>query len=123
MTTLQTYGRHLDTCDLTRRISRFEDQPGGGAVNVEPRCSCGFSAALLASTEGWQPIATADKDADVVLLYLDGSGVQPGYWEKGRWLACETSALTGGRWHAEPTHWMPLPKAPSPPSGSGSKTT
>lgn len=65
----------------------------------------------------WQPIATAPKDADVLLLYLDGSGVLPGYWEGKRWLACETSGLTGGGWHTEPTHWMPLPDPPSVLSG------
>lgn len=63
--------------------------------------------------QGWQPIETAPKDADVLLLYLDGSGVQPGYWEDDRWIACETHWLTGGGWHAEPTHWMPLPDPPA----------
>ena len=64
----------------------------------------------------WQPIETADKKADVLLLYLDGSGVLPGYWDDERncWLACETSGLYGGMWHATPTHWMPLP---APPGG------
>jgi len=62
----------------------------------------------------WQPIDTAPKDVDVLLLYLDGSGVQPGYWDRDNdcWLACETKGLTGGRWYSTPTHWMPLPDPP-----------
>ena len=75
----------------------------------------GILAALEAEqNNGWLPIASAPKDADVILLYLDGSGVQPGYWDedRGRWLACETHGLTGGGWHADPTHWMPLPDPP-----------
>src|SRR6185369_9874236 len=66
----------------------------------------------------WQPIDTAPKDADVLLLWAEGWGVQPGYWcrldedesEHG-WIASETEGLTGGRFK-EATHWMPLPAAP-----------
>jgi hypothetical protein len=68
----------------------------------------------------WQPIETAPKDSDVLLLYQDGEGVQAGYWydlEKPHsWVAVETQGLTGGR--MQPTHWMPLPAAPvTPPEG------
>lgn len=62
----------------------------------------------------WQLIETAPKDMDVLLLYQDGEGVQPGYWyDSGGqqcWLAVETQGLTGGK--MQPTHWMPLPLAP-----------
>lgn len=70
--------------------------------------------------QGWQPIKTAPKDDDILLLYRDGEGVQPGYWddEIKSWLAVETQGLTGGRMH--PTHWMPLP---SPPGDQPQETT
>lgn len=75
----------------------------------------------------WQPIETAPKDDDLILLYLEGSGVRPGYWDddqrwddklkryvegNGRWLAVESQCLTGGGWQTAPTHWMPLPDPP-----------
>lgn len=61
---------------------------------------------------GWRPIDSAPKDADVLLLYGDGEGIQPGYWDDDddHWFAVETRGLTGG-W-MKPTHWQPLPPAP-----------
>ena len=62
----------------------------------------------------WQPIETAPKDADILLLYSARDGVQPGYWddlkEPHGWVAVETQSLTGGR--MKPTHWM-LPEPPT----------
>jgi hypothetical protein len=61
----------------------------------------------------WQPIETAPKDADVLLLFAEGWGVQPGYWDEHRWLCVETQDLTGGSMgDSGPTHWMPLPDPP-----------
>ena len=66
---------------------------------------------LSATPMGWQDIESAPKDADVLMLYRDGEGVQPGYYEDGSWFAVETQALTGGR--MKPTHWMPFPSPPA----------
>lgn len=67
--------------------------------------------------EAWQPIATAPKNADVVLLFCENEGVMPGYWDEmgpeHRWVSSETQTLSGGRMLA--THWMPLPAAPGRP--------
>lgn len=79
----------------------------------------------------WQDISTAPKDGTEILLfthheadeYLDESfdAVQIGLWDDG-------NHAPGSAFHREPgwcqqkigkpTHWMPLPKAPSTPSGS-----
>lgn len=79
--------------------------------------ACAAAALDAAQAQPWQPIATAPKDADVLLLYQDGHGVQPGYWydlDKSDqvWVAVETQGLTGGR--MQPTHWRPLPEPPAP---------
>ncbi len=60
----------------------------------------------------WQPIETAPKDADLLLLYQDGEGVRAGYWHAAGkcWVCEETQGLTAGR--MKPTHWMELPPAP-----------
>ena len=50
----------------------------------------------------WQPISTAPKGCDV--LVTDGSKVHLGRWV-GRYFAWGYST--------DPTHWMPLPKAPA----------
>ncbi len=64
----------------------------------------------------WQPIATAPKDADKILLYSAEEGFDCGYWEESVWLP------KGGAWIIylarsdtailNPTHWMPLPEPP-----------
>ena len=78
------------------------------------------------SSQRWQPIETAPKDADVLLLFAEGWGVQPGYWyqmdddtSQHRWLCVETQGLTGGGMGDGPTHWMPLPQAPGAVFGRG----
>lgn len=63
----------------------------------------------------WQPIETAPKDAELLLLYDEQEGVRAGFWDAveispAGWIATETQGLTCGR--MEPTHWMPLPDPP-----------
>ena len=78
----------------------------------------GWDAALAAHEAAlapqWQDIATAPKYDDFLLLWSEGEGVQPGYWNETSddafWVAVETATLTGGR--MTPTHWMPLPEPP-----------
>jgi len=75
------------------------------------------------SDQGWREIASAPKDADLLLLWADGEGVQAGYWDrldddesKHRWIAVETQGLSGGGWHCGPTHWRELPAPPVSPA-------
>lgn len=72
-------------------------------------------AALRAAVSGegtWQPIATAPKDADLLLLCGPLDGVRSGYWDDDshQWMSVETKGLTGG-WMT-PTLWQPMPAAP-----------
>ena len=77
-----------------------------------------FREAMLAaptppvSEDRWQPIETAPKDgSDVLLAGKRREDIASGYWLQ--------SAYAGnGAWiwpfvHKDPTHWMPLPKAPA----------
>ena len=68
----------------------------------------------------WQPISTAPKDAFVLLAGPSGyttiktvftTGRMCSDYHKGRWIDHANDDLTD--WGFEPTHWMPLPKAPN----------
>ena len=68
----------------------------------------------------WQPIETAPKDAFVLLAGPSGyttiktvfaTGRMCSDYHKGRWIDHANDDLTD--WGFEPTHWMPLPKAPA----------
>ena len=68
---------------------------------------------------GWQPIETAPRDGDVVLIFTPRTfpQVTAGGW-RGE-LALEHWQCVGYRWHydGDATHWMPLPPAPTPTTG------
>lgn len=74
---------------------------------------------VAALTAGWQPIETADKDADALLL-SDGCFVDVGGWLSAADQGAEPEEefrISAGWWllqhsHMRPTHWMPLPAPP-----------
>lgn len=65
----------------------------------------------------WQPIETADQNAELLWLFDPTEGVAIGFWDfmDGYWRGVETSGLSGGR--ITPTHQAPLtmPDPPAPP--------
>ena len=71
------------------------------------------------SDQGWQPIATAPKDHDGLLL-TDGNQVSQGGWvsqlDQGADYEGQSGAPSPGWWSVDgiekPTHWMPLPAPP-----------
>lgn len=73
-----------------------------------------------ADMRGWQPIATAPKDGEPILVTgIAGPGPWKGKpyhdiiaWRHGEWCCfdIETSDYTYPV--GEPTHWMPLPEPP-----------
>ena len=86
----------------------------------------GLRAALAAaptppvSEDRWQPIETAPKDKFVLLAGPSGyttieivyaTGRMCSDYHVGRWIDHANDDLTD--WGFEPTHWMPLPKAPT----------
>jgi len=75
---------------------------------------CAIEAALRSQgkVEGWRPIDTAPKDGSTVLAYSPVDGPFTSRWEGRIW--------QGQPWRpykealkANPTHWMPLPSAPT----------
>ena len=72
------------------------------------------------SEDRWLPIATAPKDRFVLLAGPSGyttietvfaTGRMCSDYHVGRWIDHANDDLTD--WGFEPTHWMPLPKAPA----------
>ena len=72
------------------------------------------------SEDRWQPIATAPKNEFVLLAGPSGyttietvfaTGRMCSDYHVGRWIDHANDDLTD--WGFEPTHWMPLPKAPT----------
>lgn len=66
----------------------------------------------------WQPIETAPKDGTRILIF--NGNTLSAYWYKfvskqgGSWQLTEAGGYAGdGDLSSEPTHWMPLPEAPT----------
>lgn len=74
-------------------------------------------AAGQASKQEWQPIETAPRDGTAVFVSLIGSDIpHPARFENGEWrMTWDRYALSD--WDG-PTHWMPLPAAPSQEGGA-----
>lgn len=70
-----------------------------------------------AQREQWQPIETAPKDGTYVLLYCDYYGIGRCVWDdwRGVWRSDDPNHGIG---FPQPTHWMPLPAAPTPEAGA-----
>jgi hypothetical protein len=58
----------------------------------------------------WRPIATAPKDGSDILAYEEEDGIAIIWWGFGCWL---NDAGTNDGLSPTPTHWMPLPDAPT----------
>jgi len=62
----------------------------------------------------WLPIGTAPKDGTDILLHFDGRVPVVAAWFRDGWAPMD---LNGAHLPGEPTHWMPLPQAPSDQEG------
>ena len=83
---------------------------------AEEKAKVALSAALAAM---WQPIETAPKDGRDVLLWYPLEGlsdtferVLPAHWAHENWVF-QGRAFRGYSQAYQPTHWMPLPPAPT----------
>lgn len=78
----------------------------------------------------WQPIETAPKDGNNLLLWMDRKDYRAEFCCIGRWSCTSVDHLLGSRWLCDdsckyawatgfygdpPTHWMPLPDPPKSP--------
>ena len=73
----------------------------------------------LEQIQGWQPIETAPKDGNCILLYVPRAQkhklVSGQYHSYGKYDGRELGGWTD-RWNKpinNPTHWTPLPKPPT----------
>lgn len=59
----------------------------------------------------WQPIETAPKTGERILIAHGNSVWEDEWWgdDDGYWFECSQS---GPHWGEAPTHWMPLPDPP-----------
>lgn len=96
-------------CDGSGTI-QVPDEAGPDAYPVDIDCPCCKGTGEPAA---WQPIETAPQGV-TILVYNPFMGVYASNseWCKGYWLALSAGDLTG-RWFPVPTHWMPLPNAPT----------
>ncbi len=109
--------------------------PDGGRARMIPeplanQCRDTFQIAVrellaappTAQAEGWQPIETAPKDGQAILV-TDGRGCYCVEWnEEFDWWTVDDNKLGPFRLRGSaPTHWMPLPAAPGPADGESNE--
>lgn len=70
-------------------------------------------AALTSAPSGWRTIDSAPKDGTHILLYQPSCGQFEGWWHDAWPRACEEYWMDYADSEPEPTHWQPLPSAPS----------
>lgn len=105
--------------DGNQGLGASEDRPGSQASD---QAAARLDAPRVDPSREWQPIATAPKDGEVVLICFANAGGQIAMaaWvaepyssedpEDGHWRGF--LAMLGVTDFIEPTHWMPLPAPP-----------
>ena len=77
-------------------------------------------AALEAALKGWQPIKTAPMDGTIMDVWCPedtpqgGYRVPDSYWSTVDQIWRRIGGASETTWMHQPTHWMPIPDAPSP---------
>lgn len=109
-------------CELTPsgQIAYFDGKPMimPGPVGNDCHTTPLYTAATQArpaSGEAWQPIETAPKEPGVYLLLATAAWVCEGWWDDSTDSWWERNNHETDAWGAQiyPTHWMPLPAAPT----------
>jgi hypothetical protein len=97
------------TSSIIARIRELEEQVNGSSPDhalsdVRPSTR----------PEGWQPIETAPRDGEHVLLFgiLKHDQANIGFWYDGEWWSWCHPRLPMGP-GGNPTHWQPLPAPPA----------
>jgi len=109
------------TADEMRRAAEFLDGMACFVADKEVyrlavrlRADADYLAAQPAPS-AWQPIETAPRDCEVLLLDEPGGSIANGNW-------LHEAYGGNGAWiwphkHRKPNYWMPLPPAPKPEGG------
>jgi len=100
-------------------INSEQDEQGGFDCEFKTKQEAADAWNTRADVNGWQPIETAPKDGEVILLVEDGD-VTAGMWCvygcDGLWMDTRGIGHEFDVWGKgeirNPTHWMPLPKVP-----------
>lgn len=92
---------HVETLDEI--LAEYE----GSGFSAE-KAALRAAIALMRGREGWRPIETAPRDGTWVLVWDRYLGVRLAKYEEPEGLFGD--ALS---WFLHPTHWQPLPAAPT----------
>ena len=72
-----------------------------------------LARAAIEVIRDWQPIETAPKDSEVLILCKQGIRIahyEP--WRAFQWFISLDQTHSGGMFATKPTHWMALPEPP-----------
>lgn len=98
---------------ITRKINVTDDVAewvgsGGNAALIALSPTLAHEVLRLREAQVWQPIETAPKDGEEVLVFFGVVAMEVASIKDGEWIvACEARPC-----FAKPTHWMPLPAPP-----------
>ena len=102
------------------RIAALESQLAQrfDAADMATAAAQGFRDGVASVSAGWQSIETAPKDGQAILV-TDGMDCYCVEWdEEFDWWTVDDNKLGPFRLRgSSPTHWIPLPAAPSPADG------
>lgn len=112
----------IDTNRLTNRMCSVETAIVLQELNILTEIIYAHRESAVAEAMAWRPISTAPKDGEFIQLFVPDLGQVKGFQSVCRWLANDEGfagwydasfGLVGGDGVDEPTHWMPLPPAPT----------
>lgn len=97
-----------DNCDelgFANRLAPWHLRRAKAAIRA-------YLAAAPAAPAAWQDISTAPRDMTFVVIHFDDGDSYVGRTSDGDYWT-DTDGLDFAYGYAKPTHWMPLPPAPS----------
>lgn len=90
--------------------ARFFDMAAAGDYEWAPL----YAAPAAPAVPQWQPIETAPDDMGAYLFRVNGIAVQ-GFKDAAGFMCVQNERHKWRKMRGKPTHWMPLPAAPSAP--------
>jgi len=93
--------------DAANRVDWTNEDERATIINIWQAMLAAAPASPLPGG-GWQDISTAPKDGTLIMVGAPDCGVSLVRWMLDSWI--DEQGFTQGSW---PTHWMPLPAAPT----------